>query len=275
MNHKWKALLLSAALGAVTLLTTACGGISPELKALQGHWVDINSDATLDFSGNKMIFTDYSPEEFTVKVEKHQVVNAADDRYQFGLMGALDICSDGSLSGYEQILDAEGHTYRFVREEDKVKALEIRDYSTDMPKVIHSGTITEFELHFKKDNRQDYGLNEDWPRGYYHWEIELEEDGSYEMEFDCMGDSYVALRFEERVDSEYVAELAQLIQELNIPERNGYDMSNEVSKPGYSLHVTYDSGEELRVRAEGDAAVTCVFDIPTLLAHAAKQVRLK
>lgn len=272
MKHKWKGLLLSAVIGAAAVVFgTACGA-SRELKALEGHWVDVNGSSTLDFSGNTMTFTSWdTPEKYTVKVEDKQVKNAKGNGDGFGLMGNLDICQDGSLRGYEQILDAEGHTYYFVREEEKAALLEIKDNSRNLPKEITSNVIEDFELTFSKGARDEYGLGDGWPEGHYSWEIELEEDGSYEMELDCMGDSYVAMRFKAKVDREYAEGLARLLQEMELPQLNGYDMSNAAHRHGYSLKVEYESGEELSIRAGGDAADTCVFDLPRLMAYAAKQ----
>lgn len=279
MKHNWKALLISAVLGTAALLGVACG-TSPELEPFQGHWVDINSDAALDFSGNTMTLNSYGTEVYTVKVGDGQVVNAKNQRDQFGIMGNLYIENDGSLTAYEndgsltayeQILDADGHRYRFVREEDKAQALEIQDYSTDLPKNIQSTSIETFRLNFRKQSDQTYGLDQNWPSGRYCWLIERQEDGSYTMEFDCFGGSYVAMEYESTVDAAYVEGLAQLIQELKLPQLNGYSMRNEVDRDGYSLSVDYESGEQLRISAKGDAATTCVFDLPALLDHAQKQ----
>jgi len=91
------------------------------------------------------------------------------------------------------------------------------------------------------------------------------------MSFRIMGDSYVAMDFDEEVSGEYVAGLAQLLEDQGIIRHNGYYRKNNVHRPGYSLYVTYASKERLSVRAEGEAANSCVFDLVPLLDYAARQ----
>ena len=167
-------------------------------------------------------------------------------------------------------VDAEGHTYHFVRPEALAAEKEIKDLSKDAPKEIASTELTSFSFGFRA-NYGSYGLDDRWPSGSYSWELEKQEDGSYRMDFRVMGDSYVALDFSDTVSAEYAEGLAKLLTELGIVAHNGYYMTNSVSKPGYSLYANYASGEKLSVRAYGDAGDTCVFDLLALLDYAAQQ----
>lgn len=243
-----------------------------EDRPFEGEWVDVNGGTTLEFRGDTMIVRFGSWEEeyrFTVnKTAYGTTINS--DEGGFGVMSELDVLEDGSLRAYEMILDGEGHTYHFVRPEDLAAEKEIRDLSKDAPKEIASTEIESFSLSFK--NRYgSYGLDERWPSGSYGWELEKQEDGSYQMDFRVMGDSYVALDFSAGVSADYAEGLAKLLTEKGVVAYNGYYMTNSVSKPGYSLYVTYASGEKLTVRASGDAGDTCVFDLPALLDYAAQQ----
>ena len=238
----------------------------------EGQWVDVNGDTTLEFRGDSLTvrFGSWSEEyRFIVNKTSYGTTIKSEDG-GFGVMSELDVLEDGSLRAYEMILGGEGHSYHFVRPEDLAAEKEIRDLSKDAPKEIASTEIKSFSLSFR--NRYvSYGLDERWPSGSYDWELTRQEDGSYRMEFRVMGDSYVALDFTGTVSADYAEGLAKLLTEKGVVAFNGYYTANNVSKPGYSLYVTYVSGERLSVRASGDAGDTCVFDLPALLDYAAEQ----
>ena len=89
------------------------------LDALQGHWVDVNGDTTLDFAGDQMTVHWGSYEDlYTVGVtgtDRYGTVFNAEDRSRmFEMMSEL-IWRSGVLTAGEMVLDAEGHSYRFVR----------------------------------------------------------------------------------------------------------------------------------------------------------------
>ena len=56
--------------------------------------------------------------------------------------------------------------------------------------------------------------------------------------------------------------------EIGLPSLNGYYMKNNVSLPGYSISVDYESDESLLVMAGGNAADECVFDLAALVDYA-------
>ncbi|MBO4406900.1 MAG: hypothetical protein J5849_04300, partial [Clostridia bacterium] len=167
------------------------------------------------------------------------------------------------------IWDGPSRQFRFVREEAIRAETEIQDLSTDAPKTIESREIKQFILTFQNYGER-YGLDSDWPAGYYSWYIDLEGEGEYRMKFSISGDSYMILQYDEIVDREYVEGLADLIAEKGIAEYNGYYMKNNTDKTGYYLYVKYTSKEKLTIRTEGDTADTCPFDIPALLDYAYK-----
>ena len=155
------------------------GGIPRELR---GTWLDLNGDTTLEIGADslKLSWGEWS-ESYSVKLEDQGwckvIVNAKEEGCGFGLGSDLTVEEDGSLTGYEQILDAEGHTYRFLRAADLAALQEIKDLSTDAPKTIESTEITDFELYFYNDYGS-YGLGDEWPSGRCDWQIEREADGS-------------------------------------------------------------------------------------------------
>ena len=122
------------------------------LDALQGHWVDVNGDTTLDFDGDQMTVHWGSYEDlYTVGVTGTDrygtVFNAKDRNLMFEMMSEL-IWRSGVLTAGEMVLDAEGHSYRFVREDALASELAVVDDSRDMPKEITSEDLTEFHLTF-------------------------------------------------------------------------------------------------------------------------------
>ena len=117
------------------------------LDALQGHWVDVNGDTTLDFAGDQMTIRWSSFEDlYTVGVtgtDRYGVVyNAKDRNLMFEMMSELTWRS-GVLTAGEMVLDAEGHSFRFVREEALEGELAIVDDPWDMPKEITCGVSSD------------------------------------------------------------------------------------------------------------------------------------
>ena len=217
------------------------------LDALQGHWVDVNGDTTTDRYG--------------------VVYNAKDRNLMFEMMSELTWRS-GVLTAGEMVLDAEGHSFRFVREEALEGELAIVDDPWDMPKEITSDELAEFHLTFSlEDTRFDVPSDADWPAGRYSINVERGESGAYLLAFDISGESYIIQQYRSEVGEEFVKGLAQLIREQEIPEKNGYYRHNETSVHGWSLSAEYESGEELLLMAEGDAALECPFSIRRFLEY--------
>ena len=261
-------------LSFLMLLGLAGCTASGELQDFQGKWFDVNGDTVLELNGSKLTVTSGSwSETYTVHYEKgdyYSYINS-NDKFEFGIMSKLEICDDGSLRAYEQILDGEGHDYHFVREEALAAEREIVDKSKDLPKTIESNEIEEFSLSLKIDSIY-YDLDEDWPHGNFSWEMRRNDDGTYRNDVDIMGPSYIAARYEGTEDAEYAEGVANLIQELGIPALNGYYKSNNVRKHSYYLSVKYASGEKLVIGASGDAADVCPFDVNALMAYVKDKV---
>ena len=225
------------------------------LDALQGHWVDVNGDTTLDFAGDQMTLRWRQYEDlYTVGVsgtDRYGVVyNAKDRNFMFEMMSELTWRS-GVLTAGEMVFDAEGHSYRFVREEALASELAIVDDSRDMPKEITSEELTEFHLTFS--------LEDTW--------FEREESGAYLLTYHVSGESYIIKQYRAEVGEEFVKGLVQLIREQGIPEKNGYYLHNSTSVHSWSLFAEYESGEGLMLMAEGDAALECPFSIYRFLEY--------
>ena len=271
MRRMW---YVVAVLTVLMLLCFGCASGSGTLKEIEGHWVDVNGKTTLDISGNRCTVTCGSwteTFEFRVKTSDDMtyLVNPDKNLHDLGMMTEIRVRDDGSLEASEIVFDTDPHRYRFVREDMLAKELEIQDLSKDAPKTIESGEIVEFALTFRNYGGS-YGLSPEWQSGHYCWEIE-QRDGKYMMSFRIMGDSYVAMDFNQEVSEEYVAGLAQLLEEQGVIQYNGYHKKNNVYRPGYYLYVKYASKERLTIQAEGDAANSCVFDLVPLLEYAALQ----
>lgn len=259
---------------ALMLLCLGCASSAGKAGELEGHWVDVNSKTTLDISGDQFTVT-YGKwsETFKFRVRTSDdmtyLVNSDKNLHDFGMMTEIRVRDDGSLEASEIVFDTDPHRYRFVREDMLAKELEIQDLSKDAPKTIDSKEIRQFSLVFRNYGGS-YGLPDEWQSGHYSWEIE-QQDGTYKMSFRIMGDSYVAMDFNQEVSEEYVAGLAQLLEDQGVIQYNGYHKKNNVHRPGYYLYVKYASKERLNIQAEGDAANSCVFDLVPLLEYAAKQ----
>ena len=242
------------------------------LEALQGHWVDVNGDTTLDFAGDQMTirwgsFEDLYTVDVTGTDRYRTVFNAKDRNLMFEMMSDLTWRS-GILTAGEMVLDAEGHSYRFVREEALEGELAIVDDSWDMTKEIVSDELTEFHLTFSlEDTRFDVPSDVDWQNGRYSIDVERGESGVYLLTFNISGESYIIQQQRSEVDEEFVKGLAQLIREQEIPKKNGYYRHNATSVNGWSLSAEYESGEELLLMAEGDAALECPFSIYRFLEY--------
>lgn len=265
-----------ACLSLVFVVLSALGfsGCSGQEKNLEGHWVDVNGSATLDFRGDTMTMREGQwSQTYRIKVEDIEgttyIQNADQKEPYFYNIRDIKIDEDGALCAIEIVSDAQGHCYRFVREESLAKELEIQDLSKDLPKAISSAEIESFSLSFANQHGS-YGLPSQWPSGDYQWKI-ARKGNTYKMDFRITGPSYIVLDFTDEVSAEYVAGLAKLIQQQGLPRLNGYYHKNNVDRPGYYLYVNYASNEMLRIKAEGEAANTCVFAIAPLLDYAAKQ----
>ena len=273
MKRLWRRVTPFTVLAALMLFGLGCA--KNTATPLQGRWVDVNGDTVLEFKGNRMTMRwGEWKEEYRIKYTKtdYGAYIENDGQYEeFGLLSTLTYyAEDNCITGRENVLDAEGHSFRFVREDQKAKELEIVDLSDEnAAKTIESREITEFSLNFSNDYGS-YGLGRQWPTGRYSWEIERRDDG-YFMKFDIMGESYIITRYAEPVTEEYVRGLAEVIEREGIPAQNGYYRKNNTSRHDWWLWVRYASKEKLSLRAEGDAAATCVFSIPNLLDYAAQQ----
>ena len=256
-------------LSFLMLLGLAACTDAGELQDYQGKWFDVNGETVLDLSGSKLTVTwrQWS-DTYTVHLEQEGDLRyiASDKDYDFGVMSRIQIRDDGSLEAYEQILDGEGHDYKFVREEQLAAEKEIVDKSKDMPKTIDSREIEEFSLNLTIDGVY-YDIDEDWPHGVFSWTMERLEDGTYDMMADIMGPSYIALRCQENVDAAFAEGLADRIVSLDLPSLNGYYKENNVRSHSYYLSVRYTSGEKLTIGASGDAADTCPFDVNALMEY--------
>ena len=152
-----------------------------------------------------------------------------------------------------------------MREDQLEALLEIKDYSTNMPREIESHEIALFRLSFRNDG-SSYGLA-NWPSGYYSWEVEQAEEGEWHLFLRAMGSSYIALDVTREVGNSWMLGLDTCIRELGILQYNGYRRTNEVDRTGWSLWVEYTSGEKLSLSAGGNAADTCVFDLAGLMEY--------
>ena len=242
------------------------------LDVLQGHWVDVNGDTTLDFDGDQMTVHWGSYEDlYTVGVtgtdQYGTVFNAKDRGFMFEMMSEL-IWRSGVLTAGEMVLDAEGHSYRFVREDALAGELAIVDDSRDMAKEITSEDLTEFHLTFSlEDTWFDVPADADWQTGRYSINVERGENGAYLLTYHVSGESYIIKQYRSEVGEEFVKGLVQLIREQEIPEKNGYYLHNSTSVHSWSLFAEYESGEGLMLMAEGDAALECPFSIYRFLEY--------
>ena len=207
----------------------------------KGKWYDKNGSTMLEFKGNKMYAYWWAnmdePEEFDVKIEKSQYGNEyilnAKGEYGggFGIMSRLEIEEDGTLSAYEEVLDAEGHNYKFVTEDKIEEEMAVKDFSSDKPKVIESKDIKSFSLYLH------HYSSEKLYSGSYSWEIKKKADGKYEFKFDGMGSSYVIIQYDQEVEGAYVQGLQKMIDEAELAGYNGMFFSHDKSDVEYSMYI--------------------------------------
>ena len=241
-----------------------------KLQQVQGEWYDINGDTMLFIDGDQVTFRFGKYEQvFTVAVEQQGVYWFLVEKNGQGLgfISDIEIRDDGSLSAYEMVLDADGHDFHFVREDQIAEERRIVDLSKDMPKQIESTEIRDFTLTFSTTAGRSYNLDDRWRGAHYSWSIEKQSDGTYWMTFSQGYDSYMGIQFSDEVSKDYVDGLAAKIAEMDLAAHNGYYQQNNVNLPGYYLYVKYESKEKLTIQAEGNAADTCVFDLAELMEY--------
>ena len=240
--------------------------VDAKIQYVQGKWVDVNSSSKLVITGDQLTFDEQT---FTITAKKQRGwwCLVSKDGGGFGFISDIQIKDDGSLIAQEMLLDADGHNYRFVREDQIAAEKEIVDLSKDMPKRIESKEIRRFSLDFSTKKGRGYGLDDFWSGASYSWTIEKRADGSYMMNFSQGYDSCMGISFQDTVSKEYVSGLAELLVELGLQGLNGYYQKNSVDLPGYYLFVNYESKEKLEICAEGNAADSCAFDLARLMEY--------
>lgn len=259
------------------ILALCLAGCAKTDSRFDGNWVDVNGENTLEIKGNKLkISYGQWSDSYRYKVRQEYgrtyLSNVKEDG-NFGMMTELEFSEeDGSLFAWDMLLDADGHRYCFVRKENLEEERKIQDLSEDLPKVIESNEIESFALYFYNAGGT-YQLEESWKPGDYSWELERNEDGTYQMNFQISTDSSMAPEtMEMLVESEFAAGLAKLLEAKNISGHNGYYLKDTQSEFSYGLYVKYVSGERLRIRAEGTPAQECIFDLNALLAYVSDKV---
>ena len=231
-------------------------------EELLGLYEDINSDRTLEVKKDTIVISLYDYKEVYKYIYEDGKLMPKES---FGEMSDLRV-DKGHLKAEEMVLDARGHSYDFVRPEEKKEALQIKDKSKNLPKQIESHDIKEFSLCFEKDQRDVYALGDKWPDMSYSIRLKKEED-TYIFEYHESGDSFIGRFGELELTKEYVDGLDELIRSLSIIENNGYYFENETAHKNYSLNIVYDSDEEVSIRANGDAADTMPFDLGALMEY--------
>jgi len=271
MRSRIKKVMAVSLAALISALLSGCGSSFPE--ELEGHWVDVNGNTTLEIADGKVnVSLGNYTEEFEIKLVKDggtTYLQSGTRGGDFGLMSRLKVSQDYSvLTGYDMIMDEAGHSYRFVHNDDLESEREIVDLSTDMPKTIESREITTLTLDFRNTEIANFDM--DLEEANYYWEIATDADGVHTSRLSAMGSSYVVMNEFCEVDQEYMEGLAELIVEKGIAEWNGYHKKNNVKRAGYLLYVNYASGEKLVIQAEGDAAADCPFDLKSLVEYAFK-----
>lgn len=243
---------------------------------LTGKWCDINGDAVLEFDGTKMYATWWSGQterdEYNIKYEQDdygtkEIKNANKDEYSFGIMSNLEICDDGTLRAYEEILDGEGHSYRFVPEEKAEEEKAVKDLSEDAPKVIESKDIKAFSLSLRHYTPE--GLD----YGNYSWELKKLDEGGYQSDFTGMGSDYVIINDTTTVDDAFVQGLQAMMDEDKLAEKNGMFFSHNESDTEYSLYVRYESGERLSLKVGSKALDKWFVDSERYLDYARSVIK--
>lgn len=220
--------------------------------SVKGRWGDTYGDTILEFDGDTMrvIWHEYK-DEYKVKERQDGIYKVIENNGSngtgFGVMSRLTINDDGTLTAYEEILDAEGHRYIFVPEEQLADAKAVKDFSEELPKVIESTDIKTFSLSMHYHNVEGLGS------GHYSWTVEKQEDGTYTSEFDGSGDSYIIIQDKQTVDQDFIDGLVKLIQDEKLAEKNGMFYSTRKDDVYNSLYVTFASREKLYIRAGSEA----------------------
>ena len=224
-----------------------------ESLPVKGRWGDMYGETYLEFDGDTMyvIWGSYK-DKYKVKAQKDgsytEIVNTDEKTGTgFGIMSLLTLRDEGTMTAYEQILDAEGHRYVFVPEEKLEEARAIKDFSEDMPKNIDLNGLEYFSINIHSYYQQDRGS------GRFSWTVEKQEDGSFTSEIDGMGDSYVILMDTRTVDQSFVDGLIKLIEEEKLLERNGFFKSTRKEDSENSVYATFESGERLSIRVGSEA----------------------
>ncbi|MBO4420740.1 MAG: hypothetical protein J5783_02825 [Lachnospiraceae bacterium] len=224
-----------------------------ESLPVSGRWGDMYSETYLEFDGDIMyvIWGEYK-DKYKVKAQKDgtytEIVNTDEkEGTGFGVMSRLTLKDDGTMTAYEQILDAEGHTYIFVPEEKLEEARAIKDFSEDLPKNIDLSGLKYFSI-----NVHSYYL-EGRGSGRFSWTVEKQEDGSFTSEINGMGDSYVILMDTRTVDQSFVDGLIKLIEDEKLLERNGFFKSTRKEDSENSVYAKFESKERLSIRVGSEA----------------------
>ena len=244
---KKKVLLLSA---LVVIIGTFLGGCAVMKDLVRGKWCDVYGNTVLEFDGDKMKVTygKYT-EEYTVRARGEYdttYIENADGSGSFGIMSTLTVSEDGTLLAYEEILDADGHRYVFVRESEIDEYRAVKDFSTNKPKEIESDEIVSFSLSLS------YYKPDELDGGRYSFYVH-EDEGEYYSEFEGRGDSYVIIQDKRKVKKSFIKKLVKLIKKGNLCEHNGEFFSQMKNDVKNSLSVTYASGERLSIRAGSGA----------------------
>ena len=207
-----------------------------------------------------------TPEEFDIAIEKNNdetyIYNAGSDYKSFGIMSQLQIRDDGTLRAYEEILDGESHSYKFVPEDRIEEEKAVKDFSKDMPKEIQSTEIKSFSLYL------DHYYIESLGSGNYTWNVKKNEDGGYISEFEGMGPSYVIIQDRQEVDDSFVEGLMKLIEDNKVIENNGMFYSHDENDTEYSLYITYESRERVYIKVGSKALDKWPVDNGEFIAYA-------
>ena len=134
-----------------------------------GQWFDINGDTVLRVDRDTITLK--FGERYSVDC-KYRFKQEGDSLYiklvnpEFPI-SYLQIVDDSKIIAFEEILDADGHRYDFVRKDQIEKELAVTDHSRNMPKLIESDVIEELELSFTLGRGRSYELPDYWPHGRY------------------------------------------------------------------------------------------------------------
>ena len=251
------------------------------LKMVNGHWVDINSDTTLDFKKDKLtVKCPWYEKKYKVIVKGDSakyLENAEEGSYGgFYDMSSIRIMDDGSLMSQQMVLDAKGHEYYFVREEQWEKENQIKIEDKDLPKTIESEDITSFSLNISTESTSfDIPAGSQWQKGRYVFDVTKTDNDEYELSLRGMGSSYIIMQYKCAVSKEWVKGLVDIINEQKLAENNGWYRSNNQDYEGWSVYIKYESGEVIDLSAYGKAALECPFSPYAFLDYAYQEASKK